>query len=113
MGQPNSQGTRIRWPELEIGANSVTPWVMPSTMACKTDRTAPSRCGARPCYTADRGNRPEPSALRGGDGDRELGEGLREGQALGLVRAHQQHERRTGGGARWLERGPLRTPEHQ
>jgi hypothetical protein len=32
----NSQGTRIRCPELEIGANSVSPWTIPSTIASMT-----------------------------------------------------------------------------
>src|SRR6266571_9101148 len=35
MLQWKSQGTRIRCPELETGANSVNPCVMPSTMAWK------------------------------------------------------------------------------
>jgi hypothetical protein len=30
---PNSHGTRIRCPELEIGRNSVSPWVRPITSA--------------------------------------------------------------------------------
>src|SRR6266496_351179 len=34
--QLNNQGTRIRWPELETGANSVTPWTSPNTIACRT-----------------------------------------------------------------------------
>src|SRR5439155_9263200 len=34
--QPNSHGTRIRWPLEEMGRNSDRPWVMPSTMACRT-----------------------------------------------------------------------------
>src|SRR5439155_5033341 len=33
IGQWNSHGTRIRWPELETGANSVRPWTMPRMMA--------------------------------------------------------------------------------
>ena len=31
--QPNSQGTRMRWPDDEMGRNSVRPWTMPRTMA--------------------------------------------------------------------------------
>jgi hypothetical protein len=31
--QPNSHGTRIRWPLEEIGKNSVRPCTMPRTMA--------------------------------------------------------------------------------
>src|SRR5712692_5752138 len=42
MPQCPIQGIRIRWPELETGANSVTPWVMPSTIACRMF-VAPSR----------------------------------------------------------------------
>ena len=30
---PNSHGTMIRWPEDEIGRNSVMPWTMPRTNA--------------------------------------------------------------------------------
>src|SRR5262245_38250657 len=32
-GQPNTIGTRIRWPDEEIGRNSVTPWTTPSVNA--------------------------------------------------------------------------------
>jgi hypothetical protein len=35
MLQWKSHGTRIRWPELDTGANSVRPWVMPRTIACR------------------------------------------------------------------------------
>ena len=27
--QPSRYGTRMRWPELEIGRNSVSPWTIP------------------------------------------------------------------------------------
>src|ERR1041385_8335826 len=33
MLQWNSHGTRMRWPELETGANSVSPWTMPRMIA--------------------------------------------------------------------------------
>ena len=33
--QSPSQGTRIRWPEEEIGSSSVAPWTRPSTSACQ------------------------------------------------------------------------------
>ena len=36
MSQLKSHGTRIRWPELEMGANSVTPCVRPRMIACRT-----------------------------------------------------------------------------
>src|SRR5918994_4321360 len=35
IGQSNNHGTRMRCPELEIGANSESPCAMPSTIACK------------------------------------------------------------------------------
>jgi hypothetical protein len=35
--QPNSHGTRIRWPDDEIGRYSASPWVMPRTMAWRID----------------------------------------------------------------------------
>ena len=31
--QPSRYGTRMRWPELEIGRNSVSPWTIPMTNA--------------------------------------------------------------------------------
>ena len=31
--QPKKAGTMRRWPELEIGRNSVRPWTIPKTMA--------------------------------------------------------------------------------
>ena len=31
--QPSSAGTRMRWPELETGRNSVSPWTTPRTSA--------------------------------------------------------------------------------
>ena len=37
IGMSSIQGTRIRWPELEIGAYSLPPWVSPSRMACQMD----------------------------------------------------------------------------
>ena len=33
--QLNSQGTSSRWPELEMGRNSVRPWTMPRMIACR------------------------------------------------------------------------------
>ena len=45
MVQPNSQGTRIRWPLLETGANSVMPWTRPSTIAWKIVTRIPSGRG--------------------------------------------------------------------
>jgi len=33
MHQWKSHGTRMRWPELDTGANSVSPWTMPRTIA--------------------------------------------------------------------------------
>src|SRR5262245_33455121 len=32
--QPVSNGTRIKWPEEEIGRNSVIPWIKARTMIC-------------------------------------------------------------------------------
>src|SRR3954449_9904858 len=42
--QPAKAGTMRRWPVLEIGRNSVSPWTMPRTMAWKLDK--PSSLGA-------------------------------------------------------------------
>ena len=33
--QPNHSGKIRRWALLEIGRNSVSPWMIPSTMACR------------------------------------------------------------------------------
>ena len=41
MLQWNSHGTRMRWPELETGANSVSPWTMPRTIAWNEVVAAP------------------------------------------------------------------------
>ena len=68
MLQWNSHGTRMRWPELETGANSVSPWTMPRTiawnevvaapLAVRFERT-PVRSGPsarrRACYRPDLG----------------------------------------------------------
>ena len=35
MSHPSAHGTRIKWPLLETGANSVIPWTMPRMMACR------------------------------------------------------------------------------
>ncbi len=39
---PKSHGTRIRWPLLETGANSVMPWTRPSTIAWRIVTRFPS-----------------------------------------------------------------------
>ena len=56
MCQPKSHGTRIRCPELDTGANSVSPWVMPRIMACSRVRVGllvagqTAREGGVQCY---------------------------------------------------------------
>ncbi len=53
--QPKKAGTMRRWAVLETGRNSVSPWTIPSTMACRASmRQAPyfaiaPRRGSRPC----------------------------------------------------------------
>src|SRR3954471_9457439 len=39
--QPTNAGTIRKWPVLEIGRNSVSPWTMPRTIASKVDISAP------------------------------------------------------------------------
>jgi hypothetical protein len=36
----NSAGTNSKWPELEMGKNSVAPWIMPNRMASRNDIAA-------------------------------------------------------------------------
>ena len=43
--QPRKAGTMRRWPELEIGRNSVRPWTMPRTMACRRVHCASAGAG--------------------------------------------------------------------
>src|SRR3546814_8770726 len=50
--QSNSHGTRARWPDDEIGMNSVRPWTIPRTMAWRRGMGEivlayenPRRCG--------------------------------------------------------------------
>src|SRR3970040_800758 len=87
IGQSNNHGTRIRWPELEIGANSVTPCVTPSTIACRMLRGTPF---------PDRGAGPRtggPGPASGGrrrDGHGDLGERRRVGELLGDLGAHEK-----------------------
>ncbi len=38
--QPRKAGTMRRWPVLEIGRNSVSPWTMPSTIDWSVDTAA-------------------------------------------------------------------------
>src|ERR671927_27375 len=94
IDQLNSHGTRIRWPELETGANSVMPWVRPSTIACRIDTEdsfGPERPRHRtrgPSATepADVALRLRPPAVRGRDRHREVGVGGGVREPLGRVR---------------------------
>ena len=55
IDQLKSQGTMIRCPELEMGANSVIPWVRPRMIACRMLRgVLPSGCetGKRPRHAS-------------------------------------------------------------
>src|SRR5512132_1337010 len=102
MVQPKSQGTMIRCPELETGANSVTPWVIPSTIACRMVRdgllgvaevdaailAAPGRETRRSSNRVDRRDR-----------HGELSERRRARQLLGGLLADEQDEGRAGGAA--------------
>src|SRR5436190_13292316 len=54
IDHPNSHGTRIRWPLLETGANSVMPWVRPRTIACKTVNGVSFRSGGAPSLSGGR-----------------------------------------------------------
>ncbi len=38
--QPRKAGTIRRWPVLEIGRNSVSPWTIPRTIASMSDTAA-------------------------------------------------------------------------
>src|SRR6266542_6428272 len=89
MVQPKSQGTMIRCPELETGANSVTPWVIPSTIACRTLVAVPLAGQTALMLPGLALDWPR-------DGDGELGEGRRVREAFGFLRAHQEHQRESG-----------------
>ena len=54
MGQPSSQGTTIRWPELLIGRNSPRPCRMPSQIACAVLMPLPGIDGFRAGLLASR-----------------------------------------------------------
>src|SRR5688500_8787618 len=49
LSQPRASGTRTRWPEEEIGMNSVRPWTAPSKSACKVDTGRDYKWPGSPC----------------------------------------------------------------
>src|SRR5690242_14406289 len=88
--QPSTAGTMIRWPELEIGRNSVSPCTIPSTTACKR-RSIGAFPGRPSCVTIGR-----QTGLRLPDEQRREDEGDRREQL------HEDVERRTGSVLEWV-----------
>src|SRR6185436_17367067 len=90
----------IRCPELETGANSVTPWVMPSTIACRTVRGGPLGVAeVDPAILAARRSRRSSDRVDRRDRHGELSERGRARKLFGGLRADEQDEGRAGGAA--------------
>src|SRR5918996_148981 len=93
---PNIHGTRIRWPELETGANSVAPCTRPRTIAWRMLTRSFRRRTVGPMLAVGRhrnGERLAGHEVPGSShGDREGGEGGRERQPLRVGRGDEEHE---------------------